>query len=116
MLDRATSRTAKPEEGETRPVAICAVQGMPGVGKSYLSERFAYLYRGRFPGGVYRLVLDPEGGGVPSAESLLGERTTPASELTLTPLERVGSAGAQRFEVTPPWLKAVYTDPESGAS
>jgi tetratricopeptide (TPR) repeat protein/predicted phosphodiesterase len=57
--------------GEVLPVAICAVQGMPGVGKSYLAERFAYLHQDHFPGGVFRLVLDPEERAASTAESLL---------------------------------------------
>ncbi len=69
------------QEGATRPVAICSVQGMPGVGKSYLAERFIYLYQDRFPGGVLHLVLDAES--VPeTAESLLGEL---ADRLRLSP-------------------------------
>ncbi len=54
-----------------RPVALCAVNGMPGVGKSYLAEHFARLLPERFPGGVARLVLNP--GALPSTEVLLGE-------------------------------------------
>lgn len=51
---------------------VCALQGMAGVGKSYLADRFA-LDRtggpaGRFPGGCIRLVLDPK---VPAAPSAL---------------------------------------------
>jgi tetratricopeptide (TPR) repeat protein len=42
------------------PVAVCAVQGMPGVGKSYLVDRFADLYADAFPGGYERLVLEPD--------------------------------------------------------
>ena len=69
------------QEGATRPVAICSVQGMPGVGKSYLAERFIYLYQDRFPGGVLHLVHDAES--VPeTAESLLGEL---ADRLRLSP-------------------------------
>ncbi|HWM93107.1 MAG TPA: metallophosphoesterase [Thermoanaerobaculia bacterium] len=49
-----------PESPETRPVAICAVQGMPGVGKSYLADRFATENEAAFPGGYVRLVLDPQ--------------------------------------------------------
>jgi hypothetical protein len=45
-----------------------------------------------------------------------GERTTPASELRLAPLERMDGLVSQRFEVTPPWLKGVYRDPESSGS
>jgi tetratricopeptide (TPR) repeat protein len=58
--------------GEGRPVAICALQGMPGVGKSYLADRFYHLHTSRFPGGYQRLVLDPAGPD-PTADSLLGE-------------------------------------------
>ena len=44
---------------ELRPVAICAVEGMPGVGKTYLADRFAQQHAANFPGGFIRLVLDP---------------------------------------------------------
>ena len=56
---------------QRRPVLICAVHGMPGVGKSYLAERFADLHREDFPGGFARLVLNPTN--PPSVEALLGE-------------------------------------------
>jgi hypothetical protein len=45
-----------------------------------------------------------------------GERVTHASKLELVPLERLGSTGRYAFAVTPPWLKAVYTLPESASS
>lgn len=42
-------------------------------------------------------------------------RYTPASRLALVPIEPLGAAGGddELFEVVPPWLKPVYTDPES---
>ena len=45
-----------------------------------------------------------------------GERTTPAAELELTPLESMAGLGTQRFAVLPPWLKDVYREPESSSS
>ena len=51
--------------GPTPPVAIVSVQGMPGVGKSYLAARFVYCHAGEFPGGIVRLALpvdDPRDG------------------------------------------------------
>ena len=45
-----------------------------------------------------------------------GERTTTASELSLTPLERLDNLELQRFSISPPWSKAVYRDPESPIS
>lgn len=51
--------------------AVCAVQGMPGVGKSFVADRFAHEHAGRFPGGHLRLVLDPKDPGTP--ETLLNE-------------------------------------------
>jgi hypothetical protein len=45
-----------------------------------------------------------------------GERTTRASALGLVPLEQLREDGLQRFVVTPPWRKMVYTDPESASS
>jgi tetratricopeptide (TPR) repeat protein len=41
----------------TGAVCICALQGMPGVGKSYLADHFWRLHQDRFPGGYARLVL-----------------------------------------------------------
>jgi hypothetical protein len=61
--------------------------------------------------GWYRVSGGSHAGDVVDSSS--GERTTSASELTLTPLERMSSLGAQSFEITPPWLKAVYRNPES---
>jgi hypothetical protein len=45
-----------------------------------------------------------------------GERTTPTGAIKLVPFERLGTTEAYRFEVTPPWRKTVYRDPESGTS
>jgi hypothetical protein len=45
-----------------------------------------------------------------------GERTTPASALQLVPLERLSARDLYRFEVSPPWEKRAYDDPESGSS
>lgn len=59
---------------ERRPVAICAVNGMPGVGKSYLAARFARVHEKDFPGGCVRLVLNPLA--LPTVEVLLGELGT----------------------------------------
>src|SRR5688500_13598558 len=49
-----------PATGSVRPVAVCAIHGMPGVGKSYLVDEFARLHAARFPGGYLRLTLLPE--------------------------------------------------------
>jgi hypothetical protein len=74
-----------------------------GYGSGWVRWKGWYLVHGGSHAGR---VVDASSGG----------RTTPASEITLTPLERMGGLGAQRFEVTPPWLKGVYRDPESEAS
>ncbi len=52
-----------------RPVAVV---GMAGVGKSYLADRFALLHPDAFPGGIHRVVLDPENPPTATAP-LLGE-------------------------------------------
>jgi hypothetical protein len=44
-----------------------------------------------------------------------GERMTPASGLSLVPIETLGDRG-ERFAIAPPWRKDVYRDPESSAS
>jgi hypothetical protein len=51
---------------ERRPVALCAVHGMPGVGKSHLAAHFATLHAEAFPGGCWRLMLNPSA--LPSEE------------------------------------------------
>jgi tetratricopeptide (TPR) repeat protein len=43
-----------------RPVAVCALQGMPGVGKSYLCDQFFERNRAAFPGGYVVLSLSPK--------------------------------------------------------
>jgi hypothetical protein len=45
-----------------------------------------------------------------------GERTTRSSGIKLTPLERLRGLNSMRFTIVPPWLKAVYRDPESASS
>ncbi len=45
--------------GNRRAVAVCSVQGMGGIGKSYLVDRFYQEQMAEFPGGYLRLVLDP---------------------------------------------------------
>lgn len=35
-----------------QPAAVCALQGMPGVGKSFLAEEFVHRHRNHFPGGI----------------------------------------------------------------
>jgi hypothetical protein len=50
-------------------------------------------------------------GGLPQ-----GERVTYASKLALVPLERLTGTRRYSFAVAPPWLKDVYSSPESGSS
>jgi hypothetical protein len=64
--------------------------------------------------GWYRVSGGSHAGQVAAPSS--GERTTPSTGLALAPLERVAGLAAQRFAISPPWLKDVYRDPESGAS
>ncbi len=45
-----------------------------------------------------------------------GERTTTAGSLRLVPLESLEDARQYRFEVSPPWLKEVYLNPEADSS
>jgi hypothetical protein len=44
------------------------------------------------------------------------ERITHASGLELVPLEPLRDLAAVSFAISPPWLKPVYTDPESASS
>ncbi|HYG63228.1 MAG TPA: hypothetical protein VEL74_11655 [Thermoanaerobaculia bacterium] len=55
------------EPAEGLPATVCAIQGMPGVGKSYLADRFAVDHMDRFPGGCLRLVVDPKAPAAPRA-------------------------------------------------
>jgi 3',5'-cyclic AMP phosphodiesterase CpdA/tetratricopeptide (TPR) repeat protein len=78
-----------------RPAAIV---GMPGVGKSYLADRFALLYPEAFPGGVYRVVLDPESPPA-SVAPLLGEL---ADRLQVPPEPAAGLAERLRVRLLAP--------------
>ena len=49
-----------PASGAIYPVAIGALQGMPGVGKSYLADHFAHIHTARFPGGYVKLALNAD--------------------------------------------------------
>lgn len=44
---------------DPRGPRVVALQGMAGVGKTYLVERFLHEHKARFPGGYTRLPLDP---------------------------------------------------------
>jgi hypothetical protein len=48
-----------PAAGAPRAVVVCSVQGMAGVGKTWLVEHFYADHMEAFPGGLLRLVLDP---------------------------------------------------------
>jgi hypothetical protein len=85
--------------------------GSTGAVAARASAHGGYSSAWTRPSSWYRVSGGSHAGDV--VESSSGERTTRASELTLTPLERMGDLGAQRFEITPPLLKDVYIDPES---
>ncbi|MBX3730077.1 MAG: tetratricopeptide repeat protein [Candidatus Sumerlaeia bacterium] len=51
---------AFPPSGATTACTVTSVEGMPGVGKSFLARHFAATRSGRFPGGLLALVLDRE--------------------------------------------------------
>lgn len=53
------------------PVAITALHGMAGVGKSWLADHFFASHKAQFPGGYFRLTLEAENPA--SAELLLAE-------------------------------------------
>ncbi len=53
----AVLRRALLPTGDARPT-VCCVQGIPGVGKSFLVDQFFALHQSHFPGGYPRLVLD----------------------------------------------------------
>ncbi|WP_437718858.1 hypothetical protein WMF45_22075 [Sorangium sp. So ce448] len=57
---RRIAEALLPSAGERKPAAICAVQGMPGVGKSYLAEQFRLDRAADFPGGTVLVALQPE--------------------------------------------------------
>jgi tetratricopeptide (TPR) repeat protein len=54
---KAMAALLLPAGGRRRPVVV---SGMPGVGKSYLVDRFFSQHGDKFPGGYARLALDPE--------------------------------------------------------
>jgi hypothetical protein len=57
--------------GPARPASVCSLQGMAGVGKSFLVERFYADHLTSFPGGHLKITLGYDA--VPTAEGLLSE-------------------------------------------
>lgn len=55
----ALARALVAAEESTQALGGCAVQGMAGVGKSYLCDRFYALHAGHFPGGYLKLSWAP---------------------------------------------------------
>ncbi|HYG61403.1 MAG TPA: serine/threonine-protein kinase, partial [Thermoanaerobaculia bacterium] len=76
------ARHLLPEPTEMLPAVVCAIQGMPGLGKSYLADRFALDHADDFPGGHLRLVLDPRTPAAPEAllEELADRLGVPGEE------------------------------------
>jgi tetratricopeptide (TPR) repeat protein len=55
--------------GQGVVVAICALKGMPGVGKTYLAQHFIASHPERWPGGMHHLTVDQAA----SVDALLGQ-------------------------------------------
>ena len=53
----ALAAALTPESGPAQAAVVCNLQGMAGVGKSLLVERFFQLHGARFPGGHLKLTL-----------------------------------------------------------
>jgi hypothetical protein len=64
--------------------------------------------------GVYRVSGGSHAGHLVTART--GERETASAALDLVPLETLPYPDFSRFDVDPPWKKAVFSDPESGSS
>jgi hypothetical protein len=64
--------------------------------------------------GWYRVAGGSHAGRLVAGPS--AERRTSASSLRLVPLESLNGTDAYRFEISPPWQKDVYRDPESTVS
>ena len=48
------------QPADPHPILVCSVNGLAGIGKSYLCDEFAHRHRERFPGGYLRFPLDPQ--------------------------------------------------------
>ncbi|WP_438021014.1 tetratricopeptide repeat protein [Sorangium sp. So ce315] len=72
---RRIAEVLLPSAGERKPAALCAVQGMPGVGKSYLVEQFRIDRASDLPGGAVLVALQPEQSHAaePLSTALLGQ-------------------------------------------
>ena len=58
-LQRLTDLLVNENSATSTIAAIGAIEGLPGVGKSYLADRFFYENQALFPGGYARIVIDP---------------------------------------------------------
>jgi hypothetical protein len=60
-----------PPSGQAQAAVVCNLQGMAGVGKSFLIDRFFADHSASFPGGHLKITLGH--GAAPSADTLLSE-------------------------------------------
>ncbi|MBK9369589.1 MAG: metallophosphoesterase, partial [Deltaproteobacteria bacterium] len=60
-----------PPSGQAQAAVVCNLQGMAGVGKSFLVERFYADHQARFPGGHLKITLGHDA--APSADALLSD-------------------------------------------
>ncbi|MBL9003279.1 MAG: tetratricopeptide repeat protein [Myxococcales bacterium] len=97
---------------EPRPIAVCALQGMAGVGKSYLCDQFYGENRAAFPGGYLIVSLSPST--QPTPDSLLVEL---AARLRLdAPLALQASAVVARLRQPRTLLHIENVDTEAQAT
>ncbi|WP_437282852.1 metallophosphoesterase [Sorangium sp. So ce375] len=104
-----------PGAGERKPAAICAVQGMPGVGKSYLAEQFRIDRAADFPGGTVLVALQPEESRAadPLSAALLGQI---ADRLSLrAPPEEMAARVRDRLRAPLTLLHVENVDSEAAA-
>ncbi|MCK6524899.1 metallophosphoesterase [Myxococcota bacterium] len=67
----ALSAALLPPTGQAQAAVVCNLQGMAGVGKSFLVERFYADLQARFPGGHLKITLGHDA--APTADTLLSE-------------------------------------------
>jgi 3',5'-cyclic AMP phosphodiesterase CpdA/tetratricopeptide (TPR) repeat protein len=67
----ALSAALLPPSGQAQAAVVCNLQGMAGVGKSFLIDRFFADHSASFPGGHLKITLGH--GAAPSADTLLSE-------------------------------------------
>ena len=112
QLAELASALLPPEGAARQPVAVTALHGMGGVGKSWLIRHFVQQHQARFPGGYLVMDLNPDN---PLSEDQALDQLAEQLGVKATKAERA-SAMAQALRLRPALLHLENADSEEAVA